>query len=223
MLCSKITEFFGRKKITADISVFSDGAPLIEAYKKGESFDVLFLDICLETSDGMDIAAALRENDSDTPVIFVTGIDDRAIDGYRVSAFDYILKSSLKEHLPAALDRLMQKNAAQYMTVKTSAGDTAVVSFSDILSVESDGRGSAVYTLENNIIPSPLPVGKISELLPRDKFVEIHKSVFVRISQIKRIGADTVEMNGGRILPLSRRKRKQVLSAVMAAVKGRAK
>lgn len=51
------------------------------------------------------------------------------------------------------------------------------------------------------------PIGRFAELLG-DDFVEVHKSVFVNISKIKRINNDTVTMCDESIVPLSRRNRK---------------
>jgi DNA-binding LytR/AlgR family response regulator len=113
----------------------------------------------------------------------------------------------------------MQVNKAKFLTVTTLNGETEIILCNDILYIESDGRGTAISTM-NSIIRTSLSVNKVYQLLPQDNFVEIHKSVFVRVTKIKRIGSDNILMCNEKLLPLSRRKRKQVLSAVMAAVKG---
>ena len=141
------------------------------------------------------------------------------MEGYSVSAFDYIIKSSLDDRLYGVLDRFIQLNRAKLLTVATPEGDTEIINCDDILYIESDGKGTTVNT-SNGIIKAQLSVNKVYKLLPQDKFVEVHKSVFVRVTKIKRSGSDNVVMCNEKLLPLSRRKRKQVLSAVMTAVKG---
>ena len=169
-------------------------------------------------SDGINTASLIRRYDSSAAVIFVTSIENRAVEGYSVSAFDYIIKSSLEDRLYSVLDRLFSKRKATMISVQSDDGSVSLVSSSDVLYIESDGRGTKV-TLLNNSIHSPLAVGKISEMLPQDRFIEIHKSIYVQISKIKRIDTDTIEMINEVTLPVSRRKRKLVMTAVMNGIK----
>jgi DNA-binding LytR/AlgR family response regulator len=218
-LLELVKSYFKNHNQMLEVSVFTDGIPLIDDYKNGIKYDLIFLDIQLEISDGVNVAAQLREFDKEAAIVFVTGLENRAVEGYAVSAFDYIIKSSLDDRLFAVLDRFMQVNKAKFLTVTTLNGETEIILYNDILYIESDGRGTAISTM-NSIIRTSLSVNKVYQLLPQDNFVEIHKSVFVMVTKIKRIGSDNVLMCNEKLLPLSRRKRKQVLSAVMAAVKG---
>lgn len=218
-LLDLLNGYFQKHNQILEISVFTDGIPLIDEYKCGIKYDLIFLDIQLEISDGVNVAAQLREFDKEAAIIFVTGLENRAVEGYAVSAFDYIIKSSLDDRLSDVLDRFMQVNKAKFLTVTTLNGETEIILCNDILYIESDGRGTAISTM-NSIIRTSLSVNKVYQLLPQDNFVEIHKSVFVMVTKIKRIGSDNVLMCNEKLLPLSRRKRKQVLSAVMVAVKG---
>lgn len=213
-----VTDYFNNRDIKAEISIFADSAPLISAYSHGEKFELILFDIQLENSDGMNAAAEIRKLDDSAVFIFVTSIENRAVEGYSVSAFDYIVKSSLDDRLYAVLDRFMEMVESSYITVHNGS-EVSMVDCNNIIYIESDGRGTAIHTSEG-VINSTLPVGKTAELLPSGRFTEIHKSIFVQTTKIKRIGSDTVEMLTGEILPLSRRKRKQTLTAVMTAVKG---
>ncbi|MCM1226659.1 MAG: LytTR family DNA-binding domain-containing protein [Clostridium sp.] len=217
-----VAEYFGQRDIRIDISLFTDGEPLVSAYKEGSSFDLIFFDIQLENTDGMSSAAEIRKIDDSAVIIFVTSIENRAVEGYAVNAFDYIVKSSLDDRLYSVLDRFMQASENSFIIVQTLNGDTDMIACSDILYVQSEGRYTAIVKADG-VIKSALSVSKTAELLPKDKFVETHKSVYVQTLKIKRIGSDTAEMINGDVLPLSRRKRKAVLSAVMNAVKGSAK
>lgn len=213
-------DFFAERGDTAEITVFPDGAPLLAAIDSGVKYSVIFLDIQLENSDGLDIAAEIRRRDKSVPLIFVTGLESRAAEGYAVSAFDYIVKSTMDTKLPAVLERLAESLAPETVTLEAVSGDTVLIPVESILWIESEGRGTAVFTAEEKI-SARLPIGAVSEMLPEDGFIGIFKSVFVRTEQIKKIGRDTLEMSDGKVLPLSRRRRKAVLSAVMASVRRR--
>lgn len=213
-----LTEYLEKNAIEFNYKLYTDGKPIIEEITDGKRFDIYFFDIKLEKSDGINTASLIRRYDSSAAVIFVTSIENRAVEGYSVSAFDYIIKSSLEDRLYSVLDRLFSKRKATMISVQSDDGSVSLVSSSDVLYIESDGRGTKV-TLLNNSIHSPLAVGKISEMLPQDRFIEIHKSIYVQISKIKRIDTDTIEMINEVTLPVSRRKRKQVMTAVMKGIK----
>lgn len=213
-----LTEYLEKNAIEFNYKLYTDGKPIIEEITDGKRFDIYFFDIKLEKTDGINTASLIRRYDSSAAVIFVTSIENRAVEGYSVSAFDYIIKSSLEDRLYSVLDRLFSKRKATMISVQSDDGSVSLVSSSDVLYIESDGRGTKV-TLLNNSIHSPLAVGKISEMLPQDRFIEIHKSIYVQISKIKRIDTDTIEMINEVTLPVSRRKRKLVMTAVMNGIK----
>ena len=55
------------------ISEFADGAELIDGY---EGYDVLFLDIDMPVTDGLEAAAVIRKTDRAVRIIYVTGYED---------------------------------------------------------------------------------------------------------------------------------------------------
>ncbi len=219
LLSDRVREYFECKKINIELATFRDGAPLLHVMGEGQRFELIFLDLQLEDSDGMEVAAKIRELDKQVALIFVTGIENRAVEGYTVAALDYVVKSKLAERLSGVLERYMQMLPQRILAISDGQADTQIVPLVDIVWIESEGRGTRIHTEEGEY-SSNSSIGKLAQGLPEGEFVEVHKSVFVRIDAIKRIGQDTIQMNNGASLPMSRRKRKSVMSAVMAAVKG---
>lgn len=219
ILINRTDKYFSGRGISTETDVYTDGNDLLKALSNGISFDIIFLDIQLVDSDGLETAAKIRESDRESVIIFVTALEDRMYEGFSVSAFDYIVKNSFEDRIDKVLDRFIKEYERGSLTVETRENETAVIPFSDIISIESDGRGSVVSTL-GNLYHTAVPVSKISVLLPEDMFTEIYLSVWVQISKIRNIGSDTVEMSDGKVLPVSRRKRKSVMAAVMKNMRG---
>lgn len=215
-----VQDFFSVQGEVADIHTFPDGTELLASYATKDCFDLLLMDLQMEHSDGMEIATAIRQLDRTVPIIFVTGVEHRALEGYHVEALDYVLKSDIENRLPAALLRFLSKRKESSVAFETTAGETIILPLAQILSVESEKRGVKISTMSETYY-SPQPIGKFSSLLPNGQFMEIYKSVFVQLHSIRRMGNDYVEMADGSTLPLSRRKKKQVMSGVLELVKGR--
>jgi len=216
----KVNQFFTAIGQAVHIDTFTDGTFLLDKYAKDERYDLLLLDLQMAHSDGMQVAGEIRKYDSFVPIIFVTGVAERAVEGYHVEALDYVLKSQLDTRLDDALSRFWKKYMGSTMIFETIENETVILTFDRILWLESEKRGTKIVTTDASYY-SAQPIGKISALLPPEQFTEIYKSVFVRPQAIKRIGNDYVEMASGDTLPLSRRKKKAVMSLVLELVKGK--
>lgn len=216
----RICEFFAKQWETVEAETFADGTPLLAQVSQGKRYDLILLDLQMQQSDGMEIAAEIRKYDRTVPIIFVTGVENRAVEGYHVDALDYVIKSELDARLEVALNRFLAKRKESSIAFDTAEGETVVLAFADILWVESEKRGVKIVTAEESYYTAQA-IGKVTAQLPAEQFMEVYKSVFVQLRAIKRMGNDYVEMVNGETLPLSRRKRKQVMSGVLDLVKGR--
>ena len=215
-----IKQFFLEKNIAVEVSYYSKGYELLERIKGGEQFDVIFMDINLITEDGINIIYDVRFLGCEVPVIFVTSYENRAIDGYDVDAFAFVTKKSMNEKLPKVLQKLYSYLYEKRTIAIADKENMQLVNVDKVLFVESDKRSTLVHLYDQEITDSR-SITHFAEILSEDDFVEVHKSVYVNISKIKRINTDTVELEEGIILPLSRRSRKQVMLAVMKKVSGR--
>ena len=219
LIKQKVVTFFKEKNIQLSIDSYSDAVFLPQKIKEGREYDLILMDLQMKHSDGMRIISGLRSEKIQTPVIFISGIETRATEGYSVEAIDYILKSDMENKLPEALARFMGKHGRDKIAVPEKNGGTVIIKASEILWVESDGRGSRIVT-ESEEKVSSLSISKLSEMLPEFDFVEIYKSIYVKIPEIKRIENDTITLSNDKKLPLSRRKRNDVLNAVLRRMKG---
>lgn len=100
---SQLNEYAKRRKLVLRICCFSDGLTLLEGGTAG--FDLIMLDIDMPLLDGMATARAIRQNDQQVLIIFVTRFSRYAIQGYQVRAFDYVIKPVTDNTLTLTMDR----------------------------------------------------------------------------------------------------------------------
>ena len=62
----------------------------LEAYRP--DFDLVFLDIELPLLNGIETARRLRELDSVVALVFITNMEQYAVNGYEVDALDFVVK-----------------------------------------------------------------------------------------------------------------------------------
>ena len=171
-LSDEIERFFSQKEMPINISRYENGNDLLN--EKNAGFDLIFLDINLGSGDdGINTAHLLRDNGITAPVIFVTALENRAIDGYDVDAYGFVVKKNLSEKLPQILSKLWQEHFCRKTIAISEKNSTELINTDTILSVQSDGRASAVIT-EDGRLNDIRPIGKIAEFLG-DDFIETHK------------------------------------------------
>lgn len=218
-LATHIQTFFKSKNIDPSIAFFSDEEVVRKLCQDAGAFDIIFMDINLGgQQDGVEISRKLRAHAPQVPIIFITSLENRAIDGYDVDAFSFIVKKKYEEKLPLVLEKLWkQLYEAKTLTV-TEKNEVHVLSMKEILWIESEGRTSLVHTV-NATYTDIRSIQNMAVVLTDTDFIECFKSIFVNVEKIKSVNADTITLINDHKLPVSRRSRKSVMLAVMKKVR----
>lgn len=181
------------------------------------SFDLLFMDIQLGADDGVELVREIRRQHDDLPVIFLTNMEHRVLDGYEVKAFYFLFKKEYQQKLPELMDRFLREYCfLNRITVKYH-GSVRTVSVKDILWVESMQRLTLLHTTQE-ILYDAKAIGNFCQQLPEWLFVEAYHCLYVNLDHVSRVDTDSILMDNGDTVPISRRQRKTVLTAVMRRV-----
>jgi two-component system, LytTR family, response regulator len=195
--------------------------------------DLLFLDIQMPGSTGFDVIETVGL-DRMPPTVFVTAHNEFAVKAFEVQALDYLTKPIEQDRLRGALVRVKRRiaseaalltqgqlnevlaalrpmqNGAQYkerFIVRDGTKDV-LVHVGEIEWIEAADYysclhvGSRKYMLRESI-------KQLVELLDPSRFVRIHRSVMVRIDQVREIHRDGeaeyfVVLTGGQRLKMSK-------------------
>ncbi len=194
-----------------EITAFAGGEEMLRAK---EEFDIMFLDIEMEGTSGLETARRLRrieekEGREKSVLIFVTGYERYVYDAFDVSAFQYLLKPLQKERFAAIFARAwkeasaVRRRSAAYLFVK-SAGMQRKVYLKDILYIESADKKVVLHT-KTGILET---YGKMNEWerAVGGGFYRCHRCYLVNMEQIVSYGADHLEVLGGDRLLLAQKK-----------------
>lgn len=197
-----------RQEQRADIQtdVYHASVEFLEVYQP--DYDVVFLDIEMPGSDGLQVAHEIRAKDTAVGIIFITNMAQYAIRGYEVNAIDFMVKPvgyyNFAEKLEKAI-RFSQKRNRRYLLLRDEDGMNRV-STSEILYVEKD-RDYLVYHTGLKNFRERGTMKDLKDKLSGLTFSECTSGILVNLSHVRRIGKETVCL-GGETLPLSRRMKK---------------
>lgn len=91
-LLSYLKEYEKESKERISVQTFSDGEDIVTEYRA--DYDIILMDVEMKFMDGMSAAEEIRKMDTEVVIIFITNMPQYAIQGYRVDALDYVLKTS---------------------------------------------------------------------------------------------------------------------------------
>jgi DNA-binding LytR/AlgR family response regulator len=169
-------------------------------------FDALFLDICMPYFSGMDLAHELRASDKTTDIVFLTSSPDFAVESYRVSAFDYLLKPVTEADVFSTLDRLYaaRTQLRRSLIIKT-AGAFQRIYLEDVDFIEAINRGTVFNLVQGESVYSMQPFHEIeTELSNEPSFFKCHRSYIINVSHINTYTKTEIRTVSGAIVPISR-------------------
>jgi DNA-binding response OmpR family regulator len=93
-----------------DVTLCVNGEKGILAYKK-QQFDLCLVDIMMPKMDGFTFARKVRENDTNTPLIFLTAksLKEDRIAGFKIGCDDYITKPFSVEELILRVQAVLKR------------------------------------------------------------------------------------------------------------------
>ena len=183
--------------------------------------DLIFLDIMMKGENGFSVAEYIKKHYPEKMIIFTTGFDDFALQGYDYSPLDFLVKPVSRIRLEKALSRAMaRKGPAEQehhakIGIQTSQG-VAIIEVEKILYIEKTGRKTEIVYSEEaqmrnlSIYSSLTELEKVFEAY---HFIRIHQSFLVPVQRVSRIlsteirNSYEVELKGtAKRFPLSRSK-----------------
>ena len=177
--------------------------------KYAAEYDIIFMDIMMPMMNGMDAARALREKDDKVMVIFVTNMQQYAIQGYEVGAFDFILKPvhypEFKLKFTRAISKLMPQKKAANVLIKSESGMVRLTP-DQILYVEVQQHHCIFHTKQGDFRQYQT-MKSVETQLESYGFARCNNYLLINLAYVRKIDGMSVHV-GDTELPISYPRRK---------------
>jgi len=205
------------EKLCPEIQVIAECHSLLDAMAtiNRHPVDLVFLDIEMPRGTGFQILEAFKDRSFD--VIFVTAYMQYALKALKQQAIDYILKPIDPEELLLAVNKVIKTRfpLAQKQRLVVPTGDGyEFIAINQLLYCSAEGSYTHLFLQGGLKRLVSLYLKEIEERLPPETFIRIHQSYLVQrhcIRTFHRQGGTSICLSDGTILPVSRRRREQVL------------
>ena len=193
--------------------------------------DLIFLDIQMPDGTGFDL---LKKFDKiNFKVIFVTAHQEYAIEAFKYSALDYLLKPLSPTNLITALKKVEESFNSEDLNLKLKTLLSNIsepiknkkkivlktmeriysVDINDIIRFESDGGYTKVYLVDGKRIMVSRTMKEYDDLLLNSDFLRVHNSHLINMNHLYCFekAEGHIVMKDDSIVPVSNRKREQLL------------
>lgn len=218
-ICDDICEF--RKNVIKSLEnyfnckckivEFCSAEELLASYRKGNFYDIIFMDVEMGKSNGIDAGIRIREYDKNTIIIFVSSFPKYAIPAYDCEPLYFILKpidaSTFNKVMNKAVDKY--KSLHSHYIIK-NRGEVAKIPIKDILYVEIYRKHLIFHTISKKYET----IGRLYETLRQLEphgFCQVHQGFLVNMNHIEGFNNYDVLIDNGEKVMISVRKKAQVL------------
>ncbi len=179
---------------------------------ENKKIDVVFLDINMPKMNGIDF---LKNTILKSNVVITTAYREFAVECFDLDVLDYLVKPIPFNRFLKTINKITQKIQLQQSNNKEQIANShsfiflkankklIKIKFDDIFYIESLKDYIKVFTkTENYIVHKSLT--SISEELPNNLFLRIHRSFTIALDKIKFVEGNSVAINNTRI-PIGRK------------------
>ncbi len=206
------------KNCSIEIDSFDTADKFLSEYKTGV-YSMVFMDIEMPGTNGMEAAKILRKKDGEVLLFFVTHLAQYALESYEVQTFMFMVKPVVYDNFFIKMERAIRRigdDAEKQIVVSVKDGDgmmEKVLLISDIKYAEIFGHQTIYHTKNGDIVSRAGSMRSLAAKLMPYGFSMCHQSYLVNLKYITAVGKEEVYI-GDDAIKISRQKRKEFLAAV---------
>jgi two-component system, LytTR family, response regulator len=230
MLTALLADYCKEVAILGSANRAATGKKLIEKCNP----QLIFLDIEMPFGSGFDLLRSMP--DLLAEIIFVTAFDQYALDAFRYSALDYLLKPVNIPQLEAAvlrakkritekdtvhnyellLTNISEKDVLKKVIAFTDKGQQHLIQLGDIKYIIADGSYTHIYTVSRPFVATK-SLKEFETMLPADSFCRIHHGHIINkncLAKIQKGRGGRVIMNDGKELEIAIRRKEEFMKTI---------
>ena len=221
---SELQAFITRYKIDNSLAIetkrFTTADEFLECFSAG-SYQMIFLDIEMPGTNGMEAAKIIRTKDNQTLLFFVTNLSQYALESYEVQAFNFMVKPLDYDNFVLKIDRAINriKNVSDQKLILTIREENhggcfeKIINASEIKYVEVYNHLITYHTTDGDFVTRDGSMKTVREKFSPYGFFMCDQSYLINLRFVTKINKEDCFVGNDKI-KISRRRRNEFLSAI---------
>ncbi len=195
-----------RTGISFRTSACTQREDILRELQRSELYEVLFLDIYLESLNGVELARLLRSHNSKIKIVFFSTSPQHALEAFGVNASQYLVKPLTYASLSQTMDLLLKETREGGFISVYCNNQIVKIFLKDLMYTETQRHYQALYLANGTMERTRMTRAELCELLgPQKRFIRVGASFLVNLDYVVRVASDSVELTGERVLHIPRR------------------
>ena len=221
-ITNMIQEYSKKNKVEIEVSVWHTGEALYADLTKKIHIDLLFLDIELVSTNGIQIGKLIRNEleNPDISIAYISSKSSYALELFKIHPIDFLIKPVSAQDIEDTIEEAMRLHNRNNKLFEYKAnGYNCRIPYKEIVYFYSDNKKVNMVTLDEKISFT----GRIKDLMVQlpHNFIQIHQSFIINMSHMNECSYENVKMRGNIILNISQPYRKLVRKHIMDCAWGR--
>lgn len=206
-----LEHYADKKNVQFRFHVYYDGKDLLDHYQ--DEFDLIFMDIKMEKTDGLKAAEEIRKRDREVGLIFLTSVAEYVWKGYEFGAVNYLLKPLKYERMEMELDRFftMYSGKEERFLIVGNDNGKFKVPYKKIRYIEVERRNVLIHYEKQQQIFHKSMKEMVGFFVNETAFARCHASFLVNLSYITGVENMEAVLSTGERIPISHPKRKEFM------------
>ena len=192
----KLTEYEAYK--------YSDEIAFMNDIKEGARYDIVFLDIMLSQSSGIDVGEVILEHWARTKIIFVSANSEYFKDVYNVEHTCFLTKPIEPIRFLKALKKAIDSLYNSFINLPLKSG-LRRIELNTLLYIENNLKATTFYFDGGWREYFPIRLADIEGMLPKNTFVRTHQSYIINVEKHVSVERLQVQMQNGAVIPISKK------------------
>lgn len=222
-----LAEYCPEIELVAECENLPEGVKAIRKFNP----DLVLLDIEMPGHSGLELVDFFDEKEINFSIIFTTAYNEYAIQAFKLSALDYLLKPIVPEELISAIARLERQKGIQFKAlaenirnesfekIAVPSGSTLfLLKLSEIIYIKGEGSYSEIFMHDKTKHMVSRNLKNFEEILQKDKrFLRTHKSYIVNFDAVisyNKSDGGWLDMKNGNSIPVSSDKSNLIIERI---------
>ena len=188
------------------IDLYEHPLSFLSRMKEEGGYDLCLSDIEMPGKNGIELAKEIRRTDPNVLLIFLTAYPRYAVLGYRVEAYDYILKERFREEWKRVSARIRKEfeRADQDFYLVEMPNYFERIPLSQVQYIYKEKKYALFVLAEREVAVRKTLKQVQEELAEYRQFIQVERGYIANIEKIRRFAGRELEMENGHRIPLGR-------------------
>lgn len=211
MLSDFIKRYREETGLLVQVLSYDNGEKLLKHYPL--EMDLIFLEIPFTKMNGIEIARRIRKVDLKVSIVFLTTVLNHVLEAYEVRADNYLIKPLQYVRFYKEMEQARTRKGNNRFLLETNSTGLYKLYIKSIQYIETLEHNTLIHT-ETNSILSYKRMKEHEQFLFEPYFIRCHTSYLVNLLFFEKFENNSIVLNSGTMIPVSRGKRSTVIERI---------